>query len=894
MIVLKADKELTAVFHKTLDVMEQNVKWDETFAINNNTLILPGELKSLFFSFDNKKIIGTVIENKITEEPRLMLDNRMLDNAVNMVLYVFGKWGKIKGLAVEKDYKQLGNMMNGILQEIDVQVEISSEGCGFYKKNIRITYEDVIELILEYMKPEYLAVKEEDGESGDEISTEAEWEEKYKLGLWHKIIWKSYTIPFSKRALTPQEKKKSRIGKSFYVTGYLCPECKNLLYMVVYPKENENRIDTDEGRVILSRAYTCNSCYRFYTPKPYKLLMDSSIYMMDFEEDENAYEDYIELMGRNGERTFNSNYNRYENGSISKDELPASERLAELYANMQDMTDEDIFDIADMMDSGFYSESEKNKYESGIENEMKKRGIDRNIPISQKNENENENKYEDGYTAKKTGNEQEKPAVKKAVRYVESDNEKEFCNELDTMTEEELKSTCETLKNSHKASDDFKGSVDKETTISDVKYKADTGDKYSRYQKIAQAKLAKRQQNDILNTALSAKGKSYQELKQAYDKIRGKDCAAEVKGNIPDTLKSWMQQRGGKEMQLILQKLPDNYNRKIYKQFEEKLHEYKDIDNNKYIEQLNEKRDRLEQKEIESFINKNAKRKKDRKTLLNLIEDIKPLDYEEHNKKIYTDRLFNQVADIDRAMIDRICPNVFELSFDNGMEAYKKISEGDFLPELKTDYLNKIAKRLETMKKDECRNLVNKLVRDTDWHDGSIEGLYVYDVRRMSRDDCEDTDAIIVQNALNTYAGCEKFEYPVLIYDSTRSSNGKKGFVLTPDHIYYNSNMTSGIVMLADAEEFYIENGLFNKGIYVRNKKKEGIRLAGTIKGDKGTLEAYLKKLNRFLKYLKEKPESRNVEYLSKEKHEVKCCYRCGYVYKYGDVCPKCGSRNNS
>ena len=24
----------------------------------------------------------------------------------------------------------------------------------------------------------------------------------------------------------------------------------------------------------------------------------------------------------------------------------------------------------------------------------------------------------------------------------------------------------------------------------------------------------------------------------------------------------------------------------------------------------------------------------------------------------------------------------------------------------------------------------------------------------------------------------------------------------------------------------------------------------------------------------------------------MKCCYRCGYVYKYGDVCPKCGSKN--
>ena len=42
MIILKAEGTLAAVFHKTIKVMEQNVEWNETFAINNNTLILPG------------------------------------------------------------------------------------------------------------------------------------------------------------------------------------------------------------------------------------------------------------------------------------------------------------------------------------------------------------------------------------------------------------------------------------------------------------------------------------------------------------------------------------------------------------------------------------------------------------------------------------------------------------------------------------------------------------------------------------------------------------------------------------------------------------------------------------------------------------------------------------
>ena len=162
MIILKAEGTLAAVFHKTIKVMEQNVEWNETFAINNNTLILPGTLKSLFFSFDNKKVLGNVIEEPIKEEPRLMLGNALLENTINLVLYIFGKWGKIKGLTVEKDYRQLEQQMNDILREVEVQASLDVTQYRFYHEGIRITYEEVIERILEYMKPDYLNEEEEE------------------------------------------------------------------------------------------------------------------------------------------------------------------------------------------------------------------------------------------------------------------------------------------------------------------------------------------------------------------------------------------------------------------------------------------------------------------------------------------------------------------------------------------------------------------------------------------------------------------------------------------------------------------------------------------------------------------------------------------------------------
>ena len=57
MIILKAEGTLAAVFHKTIKVMEQNVEWNETFAINNNTLILPGTLNRCFSVLIIKKCL---------------------------------------------------------------------------------------------------------------------------------------------------------------------------------------------------------------------------------------------------------------------------------------------------------------------------------------------------------------------------------------------------------------------------------------------------------------------------------------------------------------------------------------------------------------------------------------------------------------------------------------------------------------------------------------------------------------------------------------------------------------------------------------------------------------------------------------------------------------------
>ena len=62
MIQIKADAAIKAAFNKAISVMGADVEWCEIFVINNNSIILPGKRRSLVFSFDNRKLINTIID----------------------------------------------------------------------------------------------------------------------------------------------------------------------------------------------------------------------------------------------------------------------------------------------------------------------------------------------------------------------------------------------------------------------------------------------------------------------------------------------------------------------------------------------------------------------------------------------------------------------------------------------------------------------------------------------------------------------------------------------------------------------------------------------------------------------------------------------------------------
>ncbi len=251
-----------------------------------------------------------------------------------------------------------------------------------------------------------------------------------------------------------------------------------------------------------------------------------------------------------------------------------------------------------------------------------------------------------------------------------------------------------------------------------------------------------------------------------------------------------------------------------------------------------------------------------------------------------------RLRELDEAAIDKICPNIMGMTFDEAAEAYEKIEGGAFLPELKTDTLEMIDKRLTKLKMDECALLVEKLKEEMKGRVKNTQRLHYYDVRSVMRGDWEPAEAQLAACALNTYAADRgRYEFPILICDSSGRMTGKEGFLLTPDHIYYNSTFNSEKIPVRAITSIYGNTGILNRGLYLNRGNGAKTKIPGGIPSKE--LEAFGEVLDHFVSYLQEKPESRSISYLAKAKHDVKCCYRCGFTYQGGNVCPKCGNQAN-
>lgn len=917
MILIKANGELKTVFTRMIHTMGVNVTWTGTFAVLNNYLILPGTVRSLIFNFDNRKVTTNIMELPVEQENAEETEGyETLTNVLNMTLYAFGKWGTIKGLKVDQDYNQLNQLFSAILKEIKVEPGYRNDNFRFYRNGIQMTYEEVIQEALEDGR------RKAAGETEEE-----EKEEEQRLGLWHKIHWRREHCTFGKTEINPKEQMISRLGNNFYATGHLCPGCGEKLHMVVYPVNHEMLIETDEGKVYLARAYTCDECNCFYTPRPQKLLREGDIYTQRFGDDRVAYEDYRELLGSRGERTSNYKFNEYESqrGKSGK----RQETLEEACENLEELSEKELELLEEKIQEGFYSAGrekrgrkasgessyaiETGRYYEQVKAALKKkkqnpagkssggqasRNTSGNITGEERKiHREMSGAHGERFGAKRAGAHGENsshtintkgkaaenkafcesPAKEKAIGGNDTDIQKKSAEEkynarmavLDRMSPRQLR--------------EFKTQMQSETNLPEARKQEYMGQ--------VEAAISRKEEQEIRKKASDCQGKSYAHMKRIAEEVSKSDCPQPVKEPILEKLRQQMKERAQQEIEQLMQNLPLNMSKNQYETFSEKLTQYQELDVSACQRQLKERRNQAEKQEIAALLRRAGRR--DRNTLVQLAERLKQENYGDENTAEVLAEIQDKIRAIDEAAIDRICPDIMGMSFEEGVAAYEQIESGVFLPELKTNTLEMIDKRLTKLKMDECALLVEKLRGELEKKLPKDDRLHYYEVRKIMRGDWEETEADIVARALNTYAGDRsRYEFPIIICDSSPRKNGKEGFVLTPEHLFYNSTFNCEAIPIRSIENIEGNTGLLNKGIYVKRKNGNKTKIPGGISAKEW--KVFGEVLDKFVGYLQEKPESRNISYLVKEKHEIKCCYRCGFTYKGGNVCPKCGNRANN
>ncbi len=979
MILLKANEGIKKVFHKMINTMGENVKWLDVFVINNNDIILPGKGKSMFFNFDSRLCRSNIVDVPIKiEEAEEIKQEPLLENTLNMILYVFGKWGKIKGLRVETQFEQLNRQINYIFSEIDIEAYLTIDNFRFYQGGIQITYEDVIQIVLDYINS---SKEEQEEELNEENSKDKEKLKKEqgedknkedKIGLWHNIKWISNKLKFVEEELNDKEKSTERIGHNFYRVPYKCPLCKEKLYMAVYPLGKEFKIETDQEPVYIVRAYTCNCCNVFYTPLPHTMLIEGEVFELRFEDDRKAYEDYRELLGRRAERISSYNFNEYESDYLQKNHGKTepffySINRKEAVAEKDNIENEDIYNevkkqtkenkdeeslpaystynqahnksdnksekqnksesfhdikYKEKIKSNTSAETSINEVSDGkpkvIEHQLKEDSLERQKDRSYANVQINK---ADSITQRK------KDAILESD-YIEDKNKERGKSENKKTTDisneiqyEKIKdSKAEQEKENHGISNKIKNSPksnklenlaeqlkegDEELFANNINkldldnmqelkqiiidYKDITPTTKNKQLKIIDEKIYQLKKKKLLEKADIYKGKSYAEIQRFIEQAEGEELRDEDKVPFLESLRKMLALKADIELKNLMLNIPENISKKQYEQYLERMEQYKGVDKSYFKKYLEDKRDQAEKREITAFIKRaNAK---DRKSWFMLLNSIKEQGYLEKNLKPFAEKIKEKIIEMDKMSLDEICPDPAELSFAEGISIYEKISQSDYLPELKIDLLARIEKRLKKIKLDEYELLVNKLEKDMSKSEKNSTRIHYYNVRSKPKSE-ENQEEAIIQNALKLLASdFGEYEYPIMILDSSKQEDGSSGFLITEDNLFYSSLFGPGKIDIREINEISLGTGVFQKGIYANKEDGTKTKISSLIELSKPA--QFVKTLNSFVEYLKEKPESREVSYLSKEKHDIKCCLRCGNRYSEGDVCPKCGEKSN-
>ena len=887
MIVLKSTAELHLVFNKLIKTLSVPVEWNGNFVISGNFLILPGKERSVIFNYDTRRVTTNLSDDKLSRKvPEPIKEGSGLINIFNLVLYAFGKWGALKGITVEKDYKKINTLVGAVFGAYGVSADYTEQHCFWYKDGTRITYEDVIQLAIEseHRQPE----SEEDIEE--------------ETGLWHSTTWKLDNQSFIFEKLPMAQRRKGRIGHNFYKVGYACPHCGEKLYMASFSGREKPVIDTVEGRVQLARAFFCPSCVIFYTPLPEAGLEDEEVYYLDFDGDKTAGNDYMEMLGRLGTREVNGDFNKYVDRVNDEGRTTTRQSLNGIDKGISDERrslngiDKGIKDdrrSLNGIDKGIKDDRRSlNGIDKGIKDDRRSlngidkgisddrrslNGIDKGISDDRRSLNgidkgiKDDRRSLNGIDKGISDDRRSLNGIDKGIKDDRSD-----LNGIDKGISDDRRSLNGVRKfddENEQISDKVSGNPDKEEVFDIVHEKAavmadidGTGELHT-YRKDASHVRCK------------------DAIKSSRRKLRIQRLAVLFKSF---SIVKWFRRKGyGKASE-------ENSDKEPYRNAER-------ISAPGAVTASDGKAGYTMREEAESA--PDQRRKLDellektgnatRKDIVDLLDKVKAGHFDKTVQMEYAGKLQEDIAALDRRRIDEACKGYLDYNGEELEKLYSMIEEEEFLPEIKAAALDSVAGRLWKIRNEEAELLVKRIKKSL-CENGVSENhaLYFYPAMEIleGRADTQVKDHL--ECAVDSYApGLGKYEYPVIMEDTTGKQNGKRGMFITPDAIYYGNFYTYGHIMAENIERIGSYTGFMGRYVIVYLDDGSKIRLSSVIAKDE--LEAYAMTLNDFVIYLKQKPFSRKEKYLAKESHDVICCFRCGYVYKNMKECPKCGYKFN-
>lgn len=919
MILLKANSNLRVVFSKLIKTMGERIEWDGIFEVKNNSITLFGKVRSLIFDFDYRDIRVDVLDNTEVKEYYQLLDSNNLNSTINMILYVFGKWGKIKGLKVEKDYEELNQLLKRIFYQVNVESNLSDDKIAFYKSEIRITYEDAVQLIMDQnpssvkyinessqlsdvdAESEAESESESDTDSGMEANKKAQEavvndenekirqpesvpqeleQQEYIIGLWHRMIWTDTNYEI--KTLDTFKSGSKTLRNHFFNASYQCPICDKQIYMCVFPPGHEYRIETQMDAVYLARTYACAGCNSFFTPKPYKNFSEGDLFTLCFESDQIAFEEYIDLLGSKSTIKRNSNFNMYENDYLHKDEQTKEQDWNDIkneFDNnmkiMQSLPVEKINQSIDLLEGGFFEESDVKKFKQKLIKERRRaKKAKKNNNISNRN------------TVVKNSNKEIEPTNN--ILQVSKTLQGSQINSQQSDKQKELNNTIVV----HKVENQVEKQV-ANNVVNKVENKIENKVENNQSGIINDDQVKQENLQQWKTKIIGTKSKSYKEIDQLIEEAKlDQNLSEEHKTKIIQQFERIKQTRGELELSNILKRYPLKPSKKDYQDVVSKMEAFSPEISKKFLQEAKARRDGF----ILDSINDKVKSHpiKERRELWQLFDQIEKEWGEEEASIKVLDSLRDKLIKIDtKRQQDILKKEVAQMSYEEGVQAYESIQNELILPELKVDTLLQLEKRLQSIKSQECELLVKKLSDAVKWLIQDESRFHFFDVRKWLRNEVQhEAQHPSITNLLQVVARDRGYyEYPIFLGDASIRENGRRGFVLTPDVLYYKSLWDEKAL---DVENIVCIEGykkLLKRGIYALLSNGSVVRISSRLGCE--NIEELCAQLNSFVEYLKEKPISREIRYLAKETHSVKCCTRCGYVYENEKICPNCGNTIN-